>query len=163
MDIQIKPIETEEELVGKAAVHYLGWQQAYTGLIGPKHLITKERALEIARGYREGTLIAKVGSEVIGFVRYGCYRGEDLQNTGEVYGLYILREYYGQKIGFALMNHEVKALEPFPQIVLWVLKDNERAIRFYQRYGFRFDGTEKPLPVEPRLTECHMILKNRKG
>ena len=44
MDIQIKPIETEEELVGKAAVHYLGWQQAYTGLIGPEHLITKERA-----------------------------------------------------------------------------------------------------------------------
>lgn len=163
MEIQIKPIETEEELVGKAAVHYLGWQQAYSGLISPEYLITEEKALEIARSYQEGTLIAKVGNQVAGFARYGRYRREDLQNTGEVYGLYIFREYYGQKIGFTLMNHAVKALEQFPQIVLWVLKDNERAVRFYQRYGFRFDGTEKPFAVEPRLTECRMILQNRKG
>ena len=107
MDIQIKPIETAEELVGKAAVHYLGWQQAYSGLISPEYLITEERALEVARDYREGTLIAKVGSRVAGFVRYGRYRGEDLQNAGEVYGLYILREYYGQKVGYALMNRAV--------------------------------------------------------
>ncbi len=107
MKLQIKAIETEEELLGKAAVHYLGWQQAYTGLIQPEYLITEERALEVARDYREGTLIVKVGSRVAGFVRYGCYRGEDLQNAGEVYGLYILREYYGQEVGYALMNRAV--------------------------------------------------------
>ncbi len=162
IEMQIKPIETEEELLGKAAVHYLGWQQAYGGLIEPGHLITRQKALEIARNSRQKVLIAKTGGQVIGFIGYGRYRGEDLQNTGEIYGLYIFREYYGQKVGYRLMNRAVEALGQFPRIVLWVFKDNERAIRFYQRYGFRFDGTEMPFAVEPRLIECRMILQTGK-
>jgi RimJ/RimL family protein N-acetyltransferase len=28
-------------------------------------------------------------------------------------------------------------------VTLWVLRDNERARRFYERAGWSFDGTEK--------------------
>ena len=42
-------------------------------------------------------LVAKDGDKVVGFVGYGKCRYDDLFNAGEVFALYILREYYGKK------------------------------------------------------------------
>ena len=38
MEIQIKSMETEKEIVGKAYVHYQSWQETYAGLIDAKYL-----------------------------------------------------------------------------------------------------------------------------
>jgi len=43
---------------------------------------------------------------------------------------------------------------------VWVLKGNERAIRFYERYGFRFDGTEQEIKLGTSNTELRMIYDN---
>ena len=34
--------------------------------------------------------------------------------------------------------------EGHPQIIVWVLRDNRRARRFYERAGFRRKGAEHP-------------------
>jgi hypothetical protein len=56
----------------------------------------------------------------------------------------------GRLLGFssAGVGHALceAALGPDPAYV-WVLDGNERAIRFYERQGFRFDGTTKPEDV----------------
>jgi len=38
-----------------------------------------------------------------------------------------------------------------------VLKGNDRAIKFYERYGFRFDGTEQEIMLGTPNTELRMI------
>ncbi len=42
---------------------------------------------------------------------------------------------------------------------LWVLDGNERAIEFYERQGFRFDGTSKvePVGVERRMVRSSVV------
>ena len=45
------------------------------------------------------------------------------------------------------MRAALTALDHFSEIFLWVLKDNKRAIAFYQKMGFTFDGQEKILEL----------------
>ncbi len=63
----------------------------------------------------------------------------------------------GKKIGYELMNAATQKLSAYSKIAVWVLKANERAIRFYERYGFRFDGTEQEIMLGTPNTELRMI------
>ncbi len=38
-----------------------------------------------------------------------------------------------------------------------VLKENKRAIRFYEKCGFRFDGREEEITLEIPIVEVRMI------
>ena len=161
----IKQLETKEEIEGKAAVHCQAWKEAYVGLMDQDFLDrrTMEMSLQSAqRAFDNGiaTLIAKVGNRVIGFADYGNYWGDDLQETGEVYAIYVLKKYYGKGIGFALMKKALEALSEYPQTAVWVLAGNERAIRFYERCGFEFDGQKKELELGTPVTEVRMIFHN---
>ena len=78
----------------------------------------------------------------VGFVGYGD-RGDEAPNTGEIFALYVLAEYYGKGVAQQLMKAGLQQLMNYPQICLWVLKENKRAIRFYEKNGFRLNGEEK--------------------
>jgi len=45
----------------------------------------------------------------------------------------------------------------YPQVAVWVLKDNIRAIKFYEKCGFRFDGREEELALGTPIVEVRMI------
>lgn len=163
MNITIKQMETDDEVRGKAFVHWKSWQETYPGLVDRKYLeenMTLEKCLDIAFKWRDNIIVAKDGNRVVGFVRYGGYRGEDLTDTGEVQAIYLLSEYHGLGVGYALMNEAVRRLSGFKRIALWVLKGNERAIRFYRRYGFCFDGKESEFRLGDGMnTELRMVLE----
>ena len=55
------------------------------------------------------------------------------------------------------MNAALKKLTDYKKIAVWVLKDNNKAIRFYERYGFRFDGTDTGIMLGTPNTEQRMI------
>ena len=158
-NIQIVPMTTDAEIEGKAYVHWKSWQETYTGLIDADYLqqMTLEKCLKMAKKWRDNILVAKDGEKVVGFVGYGPHRDPTLANTGEVFSIYVLKEYHDQKIGYRLMNAAVEALAAYSQIAVWVLKDNDRAIRFYQRYGFVFDGTEQEIVMGTPNAELRMI------
>lgn len=157
----IKPMETAEEINTKGYVHYKSWQETYTGLIDDDYLknITEEKCKVAAHNRTDNILVAKDGDKVIGFVGYGKYRDETLSDCGEVFAIYILAEYYGKKVGYELMNAAVEKLSDYKSIAVWVLKGNERAIRFYERYGFRFDGGIQEITLGTPVTELRMIYK----
>ena len=102
-------------------------------------------------------MVAKDGDRVIGFVGYGEHCDDALTDCGEVFAIYVLAECYGQKVGYALMNAAVEKLATYKKIAVWVLKGNDRAIKFYERYGFRFDGTEKEVNLGTPNTELRMV------
>ncbi|MCR4906481.1 MAG: GNAT family N-acetyltransferase [Clostridiales bacterium] len=162
MEITISPVVTDEDARGKAIVHWKTWQAAYAGLIPDSYLhhpAFPERCEKLAMAVRDGTLIAKAGEQVIGFAAFGAYRGDDLTDTAELDALYVLPEYWGRGVGYALMNAAAEAVAGQPRIALWVLDGNERAIRFYERYGFRFDGAEMSIKLGEPRTVHRMILE----
>jgi GNAT superfamily N-acetyltransferase len=77
---------------------------------------------------------------VIGFVRVGPLVDED--EVGLVYLLYVLPEHWGCHVGTALMRAGMNELRDLgmSEAFLWVLRDNLRARRFYERLGWTPDG-----------------------
>ena len=160
MEIIIKQMESDEEIRGKAYVHWKAWQEAYAGLIDQTYLdsLSLEKHTEAAFRWTDNTLVAKDDGSVIGFVGYGACRDESLAEAGEVGAIYILKEYYDKKIGYALMRAALEKLSDYKIIAVWVLEGNCRAIRFYEKCGFRFDGTKKQIKLGTMNTEIRMIL-----
>jgi len=163
MQVEIVPMTNEEETKGKAYVHCTAWKEAYRGLLNQGFLdartleFSEERALH---AFRAGisTLLAKDGNVVVGFADYGPYRGDDIQGAGEVYAIYLLSDYYGQGVGTRLMNAALQSMPNYDKVVVWVLRGNERAIRFYERFGFRFDGESQTLDLGGEVMDLRMVL-----
>jgi GNAT superfamily N-acetyltransferase len=157
--IIIKPMENEAEMQGKARVHYQSWQETYRGQLSDEYLdqMSFEKCLAITRRWPERTIVALDGDTVVGFACYAPYGGDDLQNIGEICALYVLASHQKQKIGYRLMQAAIACMPEYDRIALWVLKGNQKAIPFYQRFGFSFDGKEKKLLIGTHVTEQRMI------
>lgn len=148
---------------GKARVHYQSVHETYADLMDAEYLKrqTLEKCMETARRDPTSVLVAKADGKVVGFAGYGAYVGEDLEDFGEVYSLYVLSEYHGQKIGYVLLNAALERLKNYDKIALWVLRGNEQAIRFYERYGFRFDGVEQEILLGTVNYKLRMVYERR--
>ena len=143
MSITLKKPKTDDEIKGKTYVHWKSWHEAYTGLVSQEYLdkFTLDKCEKMAYSWLDNVIIAKDEDRVVGFVAYGNREGES-SATGEIIALYILSEYYGTGLGRQLMEAGLEQLAEYPQICLWVLKDNKRAIRFYEKCSFCPDGEE---------------------
>ena len=161
MSVIIKKMKTDDEIKGKAYVHYQAWQEAYPGLIDQNYLdaMSEQKCEEIAYKWPDNILVAKDGERVVGFVGYGKCRNEDLDNAGEVFAIYVLADYYGKGVGKSLMDATLELLKDYRQVAVWVLQGNERAIRFYEKCGFRFDGKSQAITLGTPVTELRMVLK----
>lgn len=165
MNITIKKMETDEEVRGKAYVHYKSWQESYSGIVDADYLknkVTFEYCLAMAQKYPDNILVAKDGERVVGFAAYGKYRDDSIADCGEIYAIYVLKEYQKKKIGYALMRASCDKLKEYKRIALWVLKDNRKAIDFYEKYGFSPDGTESEITLGTPLTEIRMVFERGK-
>ena len=158
MKIIIKTMETPEEIEGKSLVHWQTWREAYDNLLPAEYqeTMTLDRCRFFSQKYPENTLIAMDGKKVVGFISYGNFRDEAIQ-AGEIIALYVLKDYYGKGVSEQLMHAAFVALDQFSEIYLWVLKDNKRAIAFYQKMGFTFDGQEKILELGKPVKELRMM------
>jgi GNAT superfamily N-acetyltransferase len=133
-----------------ARVHVRSWQSAYRGLIAQEFLDGLEPQA-IANRYTFGrvglrmpsTLVAVDGSTIRGFATTGLCRDKDLPNFGELMAIYVDPVYVRTGLGHLLMTaaRERLRLVGVAGALLWVLDGNAPARRFYQRDGWRFDGT----------------------
>ncbi|MFF7971518.1 GNAT family N-acetyltransferase [Streptomyces sp. NPDC007905] len=134
-----------------------GRQHAYKGLMPQPYL----DALSVARDaerrrtwFAQGdgavvNLVAERDGEVVGWAAHGPYRdGEVRTGDAELYAIYVDPVHLGGGIGRALLAESVERCSRYPRMFLWVLKENRRARLFYERAGFRADGTEEPFDVD---------------
>ena len=159
--ICIKLAETEEEQRGRGYVHCTAWKEAYRGIVCDRYLdtMTVEATTARALQFPDNTIVAKDKDKVVGFAVYGSSQEEDLPDAGEVIAIYVLSEYYGKKVGYRLMNEAFSRLKEYDTIFVWVLEENERAINFYHKYGFEFDGGIKELRLGTPVVAVRMIKK----
>ena len=95
-------------------------------------------------------------AEIIGYASFGPERGVDgaplperadrdgsaRPRCAELYALYVTPAWWSTGTGRDLMCRVLDETQAggYPRIVLWVLEQNARARRFYERSGFRLDG-----------------------
>jgi ribosomal protein S18 acetylase RimI-like enzyme len=146
--VDVRPLRVEdiEDIVD---VHMGGWLTAYRGIVADEILDGLDRTAWLKRyrdqaaGDRPWQTFVAVGERPLGHVSFGPYREQDSEKidpaVGEILSIYIDSSVYGTGIGGQLMT---AALEMLPQreVRLWVLEENRRARRFYEKYGLRPDG-----------------------
>lgn len=150
-----------EDAAALTALHLDAWDEAYTGLIASEVLAARRADPEAReQRWRENiattpntVLVAEgTGERLLGFAIAGPGRDEPTGGLPEreLMALYVRAEVYGTGLGHALLR---AAIGDGPAS-LWVLEGNARAIRFYERQGFRPDGARKEDPVG---TELRMV------
>ncbi|WP_432586286.1 GNAT family N-acetyltransferase [Streptomyces sp. HD1123-B1] len=151
---------TEADIDAVAAVRVRGWQEAYAGLM-PQSYLDGLSVEEDAGRRREffsrgvGDVVNLVAEEdgggVVGWCCFGPYRERDVpEGDAELYALYVRPGLVGTGIGRALLGESLDrvAERGFPRLRLWVLRDNARARRFYERAGFAPDGGAEAYDVD---------------
>lgn len=164
MHFEIKAMETEDERCGKAYVHWKSWQESYVGIVDPGYLsrLTLEKCEEIAFRFPNNTWVAVEDGRVIGFAAAGKTRGPGGQSSdeGEVYAIYVLEEFQKKKVGYRLMRYCLEQLAGCRKVYVWVLKENKKAISFYEQVGFRADGSEEELVLGTPVLAIRMTISN---
>ncbi|MBQ0852392.1 GNAT family N-acetyltransferase [Streptomyces sp. BH-SS-21] len=148
-----------------AEIRIRGWQSAYKGLMPQAYLDGLDVAVELPRrrahfeqaGPGVVNLVAESAGQVVGWACHGPYRGGEprAQEAGgagdaELYAIYVDPGRTGGGVGRALLRASVErcAAAGHDRMLLWVLRENAGARRFYERAGFTADGTEEPYEVE---------------
>ncbi|MET0811729.1 MAG: GNAT family N-acetyltransferase [Microbacterium sp.] len=163
MDIVIRQptLDDAEELV---ALHVATWQETYGHLL-PETFFTPEFIEGRRRMWRyvlgepsdeRVVRVAEADGELVGFAFVGPALGpEDVDppRARHLYSIYALARHHGTGVGQSLLDETLGG----GPAMLWVAKENPRAIAFYRRNGFDFDGTEQIDDMAPQITEARMI------
>jgi ribosomal protein S18 acetylase RimI-like enzyme len=136
---------TSDDAAAIATVHVHAWQAAYARILPEAFL----RSLSIAERTSvwhtrlqerpAQTYVAEHAAQVIGWAVVGRSREADAPDTtGELWAIYVAPEHWGTGAGRALWTQGRTRLEALGCLdaVVWVLADNQRARRFYERVGF---------------------------
>jgi ribosomal protein S18 acetylase RimI-like enzyme len=93
------------------------------------------------------TLVADRGGVIIGIAVWRAAAVE-----GELCDLHVVPEAWGTGVAEALLREASEGLRRAgaDDAFLWVGEANSRARRFYEREGWRFDGTARPSELGPR-------------
>ena len=133
-------------------VHVRSWQAAYRGLLRDEYLDgirAEERAerYDFANPdkYAPQTIVAEVDGVIAGFATTSRSHDASLPDIGELCALYVDPEFWGKRYGVALVAEARSRLTVlgFDDALLWILKGNVRADRFYRNDGWQPDGAEK--------------------
>ena len=156
-----------EDAYERAVCHVSSWRSAYKDIVPDEVLdnLSVEGTAEKFRRYLQESpenlfYCAAHGSKIIGHFNIGKSRGEDKLNSGEIIGFYLTEEFWGKGYGRKMMNYAVDELKNmgYNEAILWVLEDNGRARRFYEKCGFVFDGSKKEIEIGKVLIEIRYSL-----
>jgi ribosomal protein S18 acetylase RimI-like enzyme len=160
-----------------ADLHVESWRVAYRGIMDDDVLdsptLVESRRFGWTQHLHEGfnhtgdpehrLFVATIDGVVVGFGHVGRESDpvDDAHDpAGEVYGFYLHPDAWGTGVADALMDRCLDELRRrgFERAILWVLRDNPRARRFYERHGFgptdhelMWDGPT--MPGAPTLRE----------
>jgi ribosomal protein S18 acetylase RimI-like enzyme len=145
MDVRRARLEDARAI---AQVHAETWREAYEHVFGAGRLASVSIDARLAQWERiltagQSDVFVAVTDGIVGFVSTGDSRDADAE--AELFAIYVRPRAWGTGAGSALMRAGIEAmrLRASGDAVLWVLDDNPRARRFYEREGWTLDGERK--------------------
>jgi RimJ/RimL family protein N-acetyltransferase len=121
--------------------------QRAASLVGLLHVFPPDEfpypddaVLERWRMFRGVVLVAEQESTAVGLAAIdACW----------LHGLYVVPEAWGSGVALALHDAALAALPDCAEVRLWVLEENRRARRFYEKHGWRRNGETRVVEYPP--------------
>ncbi|BCW66537.1 N-acetyltransferase [Arthrobacter sp. NicSoilB4] len=147
-----------------AELHVATWREAYSQLL-PEEFFTEEHVQGrhqmwnrvLGNPRKQWCIrIAESNGRIIGFAVAGPSfnpEGQPVPRERQLFSLYVAAAHYGTGAGQALLD----ATAGDGPAMLWVAKENPRAVAFYRRNGFEFDGAEQTDPGAARIVDARMV------
>ncbi|MFL0268070.1 GNAT family N-acetyltransferase [Candidatus Clostridium radicumherbarum] len=130
-----------------AKVNVDAWRTTYKGIVSDDYLNElsynnlEKRWMTFINDSSKGKINIFVSeneeNEIIGFASCGIEREIDNPTYGELYAIYIIKEYQNKGVGKILFDCVIKKLNElkFNLMLIWALEDNLQACRFYELMG----------------------------
>jgi ribosomal protein S18 acetylase RimI-like enzyme len=135
---------TQNDLEGIANVHVSSWKTTYKGIISDSYLNSlsvegRKKSWEWTfnnLNKDETIFLAEDNGRIVGFSNGGKSRSNEFEHDGELYAIYLLKDYQRQGIGRMLVDSVVESLKSknYKSLLVWVLEGNP-SLNFYKRIG----------------------------
>lgn len=162
---------TEEHFSAMSRIHALGWRDTYVDAVPAAWMaehVTDDRWVPMFRAdheeHRAHGLLLYRDDAPVACINYGRARtdnysagkassfpNENYRDWGELMSFYTHPEERGKGYGGLLIEEAVRRLKAdgFQNVFVFVLRENEKARRFYASHGFAWDGTHADIPFPP--------------
>ncbi len=129
-----------------AEVHVVSWRETYAGIM-PDRVLARQSVPARTRMWQgilqrpragDANFVAEAeDEEIAGFASCGLQRTAGLDFAGEFYAIYVREAHQRSGIGRTLMVAMSSHLRRIglSSASLWVIRENLKAIRFYERFG----------------------------
>jgi L-amino acid N-acyltransferase YncA len=142
----------KDDVKGIAKVHVRSWQETYKGIVSQDYLdsLKMEDRVPLWEKSLSGSadsspVFVAVNPEgvIVGFASFGKERTGEFESDGELYAIYILKEYQRGKLGLRLLQAGLEEMQKlhYQSMLVWVLADNESR-KFYKRLKPKKAGEE---------------------
>lgn len=135
------PLQTAESLARVRAIADDVWPKTFRGILSPEQIVYMMKMMyapevmekELASGSSFDLLV--VDGKDAGYMVYAPY---DEPGSMKLHKLYLLEEYQGKGYGQKMLHHVIDTAKArgFTSVILAVNKQNEKAQKAYQRFGF---------------------------
>lgn len=138
--MEIRYITEEDNPLEISNIYESSWKYAYKGIIPQSYLDSipaGQWAGNINKADRNSLVLTENG-KIVGTASFCRSRWEEYSEYGEIVSIYFLPDYIGKGYGRPLLSKCIDELRQsgFSKVLLWVLEDNHRARRFYEKNVF---------------------------
>lgn len=164
---------TEEHYAAISLIHAMGWRETYADAIPKSYMdqeITDQRWIPFLRechsgGVNHGLLLydgtepvcsavygpARIGAQAHGGTMTIAFDAEQYRGWGEIISIYTHPRHTGKGYGHAMVQEIFRRMKAqgFAGSLVYVLRENQGARRFYEREGFSWDGNWTEIPFPP--------------
>lgn len=157
VNLRIADINDAEQI---AKIHVLSWQATYRGYIPDSvldNLSLESRQKQWTELINNGVsvLVIVKNSLIVGFASICAARDEnsDKQTCGEISAIYLAPHVWHQGLGRKLCLAAFNELQKtgFQEVIVWVLKENLQARKFYEAMGFVNTARIKSEPYDDNI------------
>lgn len=141
----------ENEADQIARIYCESWKFGYKGIVPDDYL--DSLTIENCKPKRLANhLVILDGLVCVGICSISQGRDNDLHDYGEICSIYLLPDYFGRGYGKPLFEKAVKELNHMglSRQYLWVLTENARARKFYEKNGFHVNGETRNITVSDK-------------
>jgi Acetyltransferases len=160
--MNVQKVAETDDFNALGEIYAQSWKTAYRGIVPQDYLddLSGSRWAKVLSGSTFDAYVIREDGQYIGTSSIGAAREEKMVGWGEIISIYLLPEYFGKGYAEPLFKCAVNALceKGYTNIYLWVLKENIRAQRFYEKHGFHNSGEAALIEIAgAELTEIRYI------
>lgn len=160
--MEIRKVSETDDFEEIANIYATSWKVAYQGIVPQNYLnkLTGSNWAPILMKSKNDVFVIIENKKYVGVSSVCEARDEKKRGWGEIISIYLLPDYFGKGYSKQLIDISVTELKArgFNNIYLWVLEDNVRARRFYEKNGFIEDKETATVTIEGKeLKEIRYI------